>query len=425
MSLEVKFDFTPICSSFLLKMHYNFFGWILQLILTGTLAVWGSLSAQTIYTPAYLIETNGTRIEGEVGFPDWPYNPETFLFKDHVSGKEVFRSVRDVAEVGTDEFVFRRFVVELDKSLDDDPLSNTSNRLVMELDTLLLQVILDGEISLYRYLKPGLKRFFLKRPDAPIAQLKYKRYSIDGVIIRYNRNYRQQLFRYLKCGYQEAIDFEEVKYGLPSLLKAFETYHQYNDLPYQTYTYRFQRRKNAFHLALQAGMIQRRFGIVQIRGAAAREADFGSGISPIGGIQLEYQFSEAQNRIAILAEGSVWRFSSTVPVDDQEATADYTAIHVGLGLRGYIPVSSRIKVYGGIIGLREIALLGSGVTFSVYGSGISMRTRLNGNLVLGGMFGDRVGLEARYVFRRRILELTPVWNDDFSTFIALISFRLF
>ena len=102
--------------------------------------------------------------------------------------------------------------------------------------TLALEILVDGEATLYRTYLNLVEKFFFKINDRPIAQLLYKKYFLprgsfylgsDGAV--QNKEYLKQLFNHVKCinkkGEMFYPDFDK-----PSLKKYFERYNKGNCL---------------------------------------------------------------------------------------------------------------------------------------------------------------------------------------------------
>ncbi|MNK17064.1 hypothetical protein D3C87_352470 [compost metagenome] len=209
----------------------------------------------------YYITDSGQKVEGYFDATD--FNDISLLkFKTLRNSNYSNFSVDGIREYGINdnEFKFEKHTVQIDISDSGKNLSTQKNP-EMKTETLFLNVIVEGDATLYSYTKDYKTKFFFstkKKPGEP-EQFIYKKYQSEEGVAE-NVSFRQQLFNAVRCSDQMIVDFFEVRYDNKELTDIFKNYNNCTDSKY-TYYYNGFRKKREVRYTVFAGIHKMNFGI--------------------------------------------------------------------------------------------------------------------------------------------------------------------
>jgi hypothetical protein len=174
-------------------------GLLLVWILTGVRATAqeAAPSPDSRFHAATLVTTSGDSLEGEVQDWNWSRTPEQVHFRPTPASATTTYGPSELRSVETEStsrlLVSRKVHVDLvptDPERADDFLDE--KRPVTKRDTLLLEVMVDGPLSLYT--RQGPRNRYYVESDGSIGELvKRRRYVEDKDAVATNHRYRQQL----------------------------------------------------------------------------------------------------------------------------------------------------------------------------------------------------------------------------------------
>lgn len=204
------------------------------LITIFCLFVWtGAISAGD-YRGGYIVTNLGDTILGYVDYKDWEVNPESVVFTLVLGpiGKTFY--INELQGFGVKNKIYRRNIVEIDKS----PLKrrdlNHSEEPEMISDTVFLKVLVDGDKMLYYLGDENEKKHFFIGPEGQIETLIYDRYLTDikgEPPVAVNSSYRDQLIRYLQDCPTIGEVVQLVEYTDEDLIDLFKYHSRCSDSP--------------------------------------------------------------------------------------------------------------------------------------------------------------------------------------------------
>lgn len=176
----------------------------------------------------YYIDASGQRAEGFFSYGNFA-DPSTLKFSNTAEGSFEDFKYNDVAEYGVEnDFKYQKVTVDIEVStLKADAVSKTRNP-EWGSKTIFVNVLLEGDASLYSYYSPGGSIFFYKinSKNVPLSQLVYKKYYTADYTVAISRHYQQQMFTDVNCKSQGIKDFNRVRYSESSLIKVFSAYNE-------------------------------------------------------------------------------------------------------------------------------------------------------------------------------------------------------
>jgi len=230
-----------------------------------------------------------------------------------------------------------------------DRSSNISSSLSLEKnpvfkkETLLLQLLVEGDADLYAYRDKNLMRYFLFI-DNNIEQLVYKKYMQSKSQIAKNNLYKQQLSQKLKCHSIQAKQFESLTYSKAELIGIFK---DYNTCKNSDYVYNKKENKGSFQLSIRPGVTLNNFKIQTDAYYADGEIVNFQGMTGFRlGAEVEYVFPFNKNKWSIISEPTYNYISAeTLDVSDNPSYLDYNSFELPLGLRHYLFLNDDSKIY--------------------------------------------------------------------------------
>lgn len=183
--------------------------------------------------PGYIITHNNDTIEGTILIKDW--NPETFEGQFHEGGSVdgIIVTPSSVKEFGVGNEVFKSAIVMIEQSSTKTTELSKSSMLDYMIDTVFLQVVIEGEKELLYLKDDNRKNSFYIKQDIGYTWLVHKKYEtlVDGKKkIVSNNNYIGQLIVYLEgCKSMNRV-LSGTTYDFASLVKAFKYYYDCTNL---------------------------------------------------------------------------------------------------------------------------------------------------------------------------------------------------
>lgn len=336
--------------------------------------------------------------------------------------------VKDVVEFGMgSDYKFIKANVKHDKSF--NTISESPEPVFENVD-LFLNVLVEGDASLFSYVDKGKEKFFFKpRQNAAISQLIYRKYLTGPQTLREDTAFRNQLYCDLKCENLQMEEFLSLKYEKSRLVQVFEKYNSCKNATQTIFDNKTGKRAKINFLVF-AGANYSSFKIASDIGYVT-EAE--SKITPsFGG---EVSLTMPSQKLEFFLRVGYERFSGetytdvgntfTTSVRREAFTLESNFINTNIGARYNFLLSNGRKIF--IDASIGINVPFDDVEYRVYypNSPGSDETRgflkTNGNAFFnvgaGYMLTSKIGAEARFDTSRNII--TTVTNSSESKFPRL------
>lgn len=328
-----------------------------------------ALEAQD-FMPAKIIYLSGETATGSIWAKNWKLTPQTLRFKTGYDNRETALDVSKLAAFsisrsdGHTEYYIRR-VVWIDKST----IPDTTHLARLRRDTLILQTLVEGNISLYAVeVTEGARHFFAGTKDS-LAELIYKKYikqktpetSVifpngsgfgsgtlrpqNSDIVRVSYQYRQQLSEFA-AGKMPLVTFTELPWGQQYLVKTIQNINEALEMPI---TYVYKDEKNAARWSVAVGGVLSNFGTLEggpdgiLNASDNTKLPFNPLFVPTAAVGYEYYFRSRKSRLSLLNELALTAFkngSETQAFTLREFEGKMNALYADLNtmLRIYFPV---------------------------------------------------------------------------------------
>lgn len=301
--------------------------------------------AQIKYEKGFIIDKDNSKIECYIKNSDTKNNPKSVQYKILENSSEIEKlDINEVKEFSIGEKIkYKRKVIKIDKSR-NGPYSRLSTKMNSEYvsDTVLLKVLIEGNVTLYKYEEHQLVRFFYEKKNEAIVPLDYKVYKVGNNKIGKNKRYKQQLTLEFTC--KESLTSDKVEYTTRDLTNYFKKYYSCVNENYTNYS------PSKYRPKIKIGIrYELMYASTELYYNKELEADFGNNIINQYGLSIEYILPFRKNKWRIYFEPSYQKYTETTRSEDNFFAGDielkYSSIEMPIGIRYYMFISDNSKVF--------------------------------------------------------------------------------
>jgi len=397
-----------------------------------------SLFAQTGYLEGYYITPENERIEGLILHRDILSTPQSFKFMldEHADARTI--KISDATEVKIGELKYLRYVVDIDRSSEKvEKLSTTGNPIYKE-EELMLQVLLEGGSSLFRYRSPDVTRYFYSEGGHIPVQLVYKSYldeAEEGLVeeaqggIRINKGYRQQLLNlYRDIGISNA-DVIQLRYTASALTQFFQRINSINKISTVLFEDKLRDRRIKF---------RGKIGTILQNASIKAEGPFGNRFNQkflvdpvlVFGGNLDYYLGAEKRNLAVYLEFTRYKFkgrevleADNGPIFNETFTVSTKGIDLAMGIKYNLYSSGdlALTMSGGVINYFEERY---DFSYETRVEGVFKKSdRFTYSFGVGLEF-QRLSFDAKYYGKRKAFATNLDTEFGYTGLVALIGYRL-
>ncbi|MFY0483980.1 outer membrane beta-barrel protein [Flavobacterium sp. PLA-1-15] len=366
-----------------------------------------NLFAQNDYRKGYYVDKDNNKAEVYLQYKDYsklnqPENKDQSIkFKTSLEGKTQEISQDKVKELSiADEFKLQRFFIPVLKNYGNKPLHEVQNK------NLLLQVLVEGEGSLYAYQEKKKTIYFYKLANQSFpVELTHDVKTYGGEVVNTNSGYRKELYTVLKTEQLQPSDFAKIKYNDNDLIEIFNKYNKEIGKKDVTFKNEFSKSKMVF-----TGFVNFNNASVVVGNAFSnsnKKSMFGIGV----GAEAELRTSK---KWAFFLRASFQTSKYTLktnPATKSSATfvstfdVDSKAIDVVVSPRYYVNISKANNLFFNLgLGLSiqsgsVTEVLNTKYITTVYDRepvSVSFKTAISINPAIGYSFNDKFSIELQY-----------------------------
>lgn len=383
--------------------------------------------AQINFEKAYFIDNADNRTDCLIKNIDWRNNPTSFEYKMDESAEIKKATMKDVASFEIlNKVKFLRSTVQMDKSSSYlDKLSTDEAPEFVE-EQIFLKELVQGKATLYKYQNGNFVRFFYQKEGASIEQLVYKMYRVESTILRYNNTYKQQLEKNLNCG-QNAGKIDRLEYKEKPLTEFFATYNNCAD-PASAQTV-IKANKGQFNLNLRP---RANFSSLTLTNDPKNlTADMGSQTNFGFGVELEYVLPFNKNKWAVLVEPTYQYYKTEITQDvnflsggKMITTADFKSIEIPFGLRHYMYIDQKSKLFINAQYVLDFAINSSIKSVRTDGTPYldnKVKTLPRYAVGVGYNYNNKFGVEVRQLFGGT---QEGFWATKYNTTAFILSYKI-
>lgn len=280
------------------------------------------------------------------------------------SANEVYTKINisNIKEIGiADQFKFEKHSVKMDDTdfnsnrLNDNKEGNWTEK------TVFLNVLVEGDASLYSYTDSKGTRYFFKvdSKNTGLDQLVYRKYKVSSTEVSENPQFRQQLYANLMCSNQNVTNFRKIAYKKNDLIEIVKNFNTCTNAQFKVYSNETGK-KTTFNYTVFAGLYQSSFLVEFISGEETEKA---TEISySVGG---EVSFTLPSEKFTFFAKAELEKLNvqtkrnfdlspSTSVTNDYIFDADVLILNLFLGTRYNFLLNDKNKLYiDGALGISK------------------------------------------------------------------------
>lgn len=418
------YNFIILLINFIMKTKILSF--LLLLLVTDSIG-------QIVFEEGYFIENDGKKTECLIKNMGWKNNPIEFNYKlleDDKSKKITIEKVQEF-EVNN-KLKYQRFEVEIDRSSSNP--NNLSKQRTPEWskETLFLQVIIEGEASLYFYGESNLKRYFYTIAHSLPKQLIYKKYIGESGFgdVKTNLRYQNQLWTDLRIEGATMNSVTSTSYKLSSLEKYFIKYSEVKGNSYEKYSSTLKGDGIDFNIKISPGLSYTSLSIWADQSAAnvSRDIDFGYNLNYKLGIELEIVLPFNKNKWSIFLDPKYKKYAAENeiqlklrPVEPVKVVIN--TLEIGLGLRHYFFLGDKSKIYINASLIYDINFNSSKIEYPDKDLEIIDRTLSYLAVGIGYIYDNRYSIEFRRDPDRKIFSYV-LWGSEINSYSLTFGYAI-
>lgn len=299
--------------------------------------------AQITFENGYYIDKNNNKIDCQIKNYEWKNNPSELEINENGNKKIV--KIDNINEFKVGNLHYIKKTVEIDKMEDilDYDINNNSEP-IFTTETLLLKVLLEGDINLYSYAKDNLLKFFYETKEHETKQFIYKIYMIDDNKASKNTQYKKQLSDLLK-GSPYENETKYVEYSSTSLTKILKKYNIFKGATYEKEKNEFSEN---FYFTAKIGFSSSSVNTNAVFGPTAYNSKINF---PRVGIEAEYYFPINKKTWSLITGLDFNQYSNSTTDDftnyneNSKVNLKITSLEFSIGTRYYFYFTKNLKMY--------------------------------------------------------------------------------
>ena len=377
--------------------------------------------SQISFEKGYFIDNTDQKVECLIKNLGWKNNPTRFLYKLDEADTEKEKYIYNVKEFSIyDKSKYVRYEVDIDRSsrmLDD---LNTDRNPEFKREKLFLKVLVEGGASLYLYEDGSIRRFFYQVDGFDVRQLIYKNYKIGDYKVAENNDYMNQLWNDLKCQDITTQNIKALNYNKGDLVRIFVKYNKCHNGPITNYD--GKNKRGSFNLTLRPGIqsatLKMRNNVLK-----GRFIEFGEQSNLRLGLEAEYVMPFNKNKWSLIIEPTYQWYKAMGSGDRVSAEVDYASIELPIGLRHYVYLNDKSKLFLNALIPFDLSIIRSDVDFdSVRDQEITSSPNLA--FGMGYNFNNRYSLEFRYHTRRDVMNKSISYDALYNAWSIVFGYTI-
>lgn len=376
------------------------------------------------FEPGYFIDNDNQKTSCLIKNVDWEDNPSQFEFKLNENSAVQTATIATVSEFGITNFSrYIRAKVKIDRSSEDiNQLSSVRNPEFQE-ETLFLNVIIEGNLTLYFFKEQSVLRFFFSQQGSEINQLIYKSYSTKQGYINKNEDFKQQLFNLVQCEKVTKTEIERLKYSKVDLKKIFIKLN--NCSQSEITNYESKGKRKWYNLTIRPGVKMSNMKMGNPLLQLPLDVSFDNQIGFRLGLENEIVLPFNKNKWSVLIEPTYQSFLSetTIATKNQKVKSEYRSIELPFAIRYSLFLGPKSRLFLNLGYMMELTL-GSKIDYEI-NNDLDIDTSPNLVYGLGFNYLNKFIIELRHHNNKELLNEYPAWYSEYNTNALIIGYTLF
>lgn len=295
---------------------------------------------QITFENGYIIDFNGERKNVLIKNYEWKNSPSILEYKINEKAKPLQLKTSDINEFSVGDQKYISAKVMIDRSSSKIEALSTSKDFESKEEKLLLKLIVEGDINLYKYSDGSVNRFFYRKSgENEYKTLNYKEYIVNNKQIRKNEEFKRQLSQELLQNKRiSEKDIAKLSYKENDLKNIFRIYNNINDIEKGS--------KNNFNVYLKPGIGFSNYKILPPTDNLSIGERKEEKIIFRAAVELEYVLNFNKGKWAIFSEPAF--LSAKFSVKDynrRNFEVNYSSLQIPLGVKHNMFINKESKIY--------------------------------------------------------------------------------
>lgn len=389
--------------------------------------------SQITFEKGYIVTENNQKTECLIQNMDWKNTPTNFRYRLSEGSPIIDADIKTVKEFGiTGQNKFIRSVVNIDRSTKNLQNMTKDKDPIFRQENLFLQVLMEGNASLYLYDDGTVRRFFYKVNSSEIKQLVYKTYFANDDQISKNNYFREQLYLDLKCDNIEQNEYETLSYTKNALMRIFIKYNKCTNSEFVDLE--TKEKKDLFNLTVRPRYNNSSLTLDNSL-FEGLDFDFGGKSSFSLGIEAEFILPFNKDRWSVIFEPTYQYYKAEQTIQSSQVVGgtltgkvDYKSIELPIGVRRYFFINKNVKLFANgslVIDFNNNSTISVTRKDGSELNALEIKSGINFGLGLGVKFMNKFSAEVRYQTPRGLLAENPNWGSSYQTTSLIVGYSFF
>ncbi len=326
-----------------------------KIILAGVFLLLNfTVFSQIRYEKGFITDNEGKEFSCLILNEGWLNNPVKFIYKLSENSTPKTGMISNVGKFSFENGLkYERLTVDIDRSYPNSNGYSYSRAPKWSKENLFLEVLVEGNNTLYLYRNGNDLKFFYKTGLGKVKQLLYKEYKTMDDRITKNLTYIDQLYKEVNCSEKSILDFKTVKYNETDMSKYFISENKCSDPDFKVENKTYQKANGDFNIKPYVGMAFSSLSIYNLEGSDDYNISFNNQIGVKLGLEFEYVLPVNKNKWSFFLDMNYISYKATFTkkiengneIVDLESQADLKALQLPLGIRYYVFLNDNSKIY--------------------------------------------------------------------------------
>lgn len=381
--------------------------------------------SQNTFVNGYFVNNSNEKVNCLIKKNDSKNTPLEFEYKLSENSPIEKLTIASVKEFGINNTTkYIRQSVDVDKSSDTKFDLSYERNPSFENQTYFLEVLVEGKANLFLYENNIFRRYFYSTESSPIKQLIYRKYKDPYGIIKFNNDYKAQLWSDLKCNDITESYTKNLAYKKTDLTNFFIKYSKCENSEFNKFENK--EKLDLFNLTLRPGINSSSL-VTHLWDKDYYDVDYGNKLGFRFGIEAEFLIkSPNRNNWAIFCEPTYQYYKSKVEVQrtsrDFINEVNYKSIEIPLGIRHYFFIANNSKIFVNGAVIFDFPI-NSKISSNFEGD-FDFKSSNNFAFGMGYKFVDKYSFELRYMTSRNTLFSYMSRDSDYKTISAIVGFTI-
>ena len=301
------------------------------------------IQAKNNFASGFIIKTSGDTLRGQIEYKNWNFNPQKIKFKASLEFEITEYSPMDIVAFSVSGEIYKSAIVKVDSST-VNKFSETP-QFEFRVDTTFLQMIFQGNKSLYLYKDKFNQNNFYIYDNSQYVLLEHKKYIRkdykDKEYLASNNRYIGQLRVYLENFKNIDKYLTGIEYKSKKIEKVFENYYKTNFV--KSYKSRpVEKIKAEYGIVAGVNMIDLGFKTSSLSFYPLPEADFDNSLNFSGGLFFNIVLPRNNEKWSIYNELFYTKYNTSAVFNNYQNDNRYEIHNYNVGY-SYLKLNNMLR----------------------------------------------------------------------------------